>query len=199
MATTTSTILGLTIPTPGTKEPYSRTLENANMALLENAIGAKSVRFTTVTLSNSTTETQMWGGSVPANPSQGSCYRLEAWGTYDNSGTATTLNFRTKIGSVQCNIIGIATPASAQTNQPWSIDFDIVVSTTGGSGIWRPRMKGMFLPAAGAFNAIQIPSAGTTRDTTVSNTMEITAQWIAASASNTIRCDAAIFKRLSNA
>jgi hypothetical protein len=199
MATTTSSILGLTIPTPGTGEPYSRTLENSNMAKLESAIGAKTVRFSTATVSNSTTETQMWGGTVPLNPSQGAMYNVQAWGTYDNSATATTLNFRTKIGTVQCSIIGIATPASAQTNQAWSIDFDIIVSTTGGSGIWRPRMKGMFLPAAGAFNAVQVPSAGTTRDTTVNNTMEITAQWVAANAANTVRCDAAIFQRISNA
>lgn len=198
MATTTSTILGLTIPTPGTAEPYSRTVENANLAKIENAIGAKAVKFTTTTISNSTTETQLHGGTIPLNSGQAAAYRLVCWGTYDNSAVATNFNVRAKIGGVQVTLGSIVTPASLQTNSSWNFESEIVLLTTGVTGTWSGKLLlNTNSSAGGPFNAVLVPGA-TTRDTTVNNTFEITAQWTAASASNIVRCFAGYFERISN-
>jgi hypothetical protein len=95
--------------------------------------------------------------------------------------------------------ITVSTPASAQTNQGWCVEFELMCTATGVTGTWRPMTFGKFAPAAAPFHAIQVPSAAVTRDTTIVNVMEVTAQWTAANASNTLRCDAGYQYRITNA
>jgi hypothetical protein len=199
MSNTTTTVLGLIKPTPGTSEPWDQVGINGNWDKIDSAIGTKASRFTTNTQSNTTSETQQFGVTLAAGQIQGAVHRMVAWGTYDNSASATTITWRIKIGGVQITAIVQNTPASLSTFAPWRIEFDLVVATTGVSGTWRGGMLHSVAPSAGAVNTFLAPGSATTRDTTVTSVMEITAQWAAASASNTIRCDAAYYHRITNA
>jgi hypothetical protein len=200
MTTTTTPVLGLTLPVPGTAEPYNRTTENSNLTAIDSAIGVKTTKYTTTTVQNTTTETSVFSTTVPANPVQGSMFNMKVWGTYDNSASAANFVIRAKIGGTTVASVTITTPASAQTNSSWLVEVNLVVATTGVSGTWRGHVNGAKSDAAGGTTKLlSVPSAATTKDTTASNALEFTVQWSAASASNVIRCDAGITSRLTNA
>jgi hypothetical protein len=168
------------------------------MDKIDAALTGRASRFTTNTYSNSTSENQQMGVTIPGPQTQGAVHRMMVFGTYDNSASATNFVMRIKYAGVQITAITINTPASATTFVPWSVEFDLVITTTGVSGTCRGRLFFSHLPSAGAFNGVVVPGTATTVNTTVNQTMEITAQWAAASASNTIRCDAGYYHRVSN-
>ncbi len=199
MATTTTPVLGLVKPTPGTAEPYSRATENANLDAIDSAVGTKTSKFTTTTVGNTTTETSVMSVSIPANPPQGSMYHMRVWGTYDNVASATNFTVRVKIGGSQLTAVTVNTPASAQTFSGLSINFDVVVATTGAAGTWRGELWGIKSDSAsGTGPLLAIPGSALTKDQTVANNMEITIQWAVANASNVVRIDGGIHRRLTN-
>lgn len=199
MATTTTPVLGLVKPTPNTGEPYSRATENANLDAIDSAIGTKVSKFTTTTVSNTTAETSVMAVTIPAGPPQGSTYHMRVWGTYDNSAVAANFTIRVKIGGSQLTAVVQGTPASAQTFSGLVVEFDVVVATTGVSGTWRGALRGIKSDSgSGTSPLLAVPGSPLTKDTTVSNVMEITIQWSAANASNTVRIDAGIWRRLTN-
>jgi hypothetical protein len=198
MTSTNTATLQLYKPTPGTNEPWDQTQWNSNMDKIDAALTGRASRFTTNTQSNTTSEVQQFGTLLAANQVQGAAHRMVAWGTYDNSAVATTITWRIKIGGVQITALVQNTPASLTTFVPWRIEFDLIVATTGGAGTWRGGMLHSVSPSSGAVNTFVAAGSATTRDTTTTNTMEITAQWAAAAAGNTIRCDAAYYHRVTN-
>ena len=200
MATTTTPVLGLVKPTPGTGEPYSRATENANLDAIDAAIGAKTTKFTTTTVGNTTAETSVFSVALPASPPQGAAWHMRIFGTYDNAASATNFTVRVKIGGSQLTAITVNTPASAQTFSGISINFDVILATTGVSGTWRGELWGYTSDSgSGTVPRLAVPGSGLTKDTTVSNNMEITVQWAAANASNVVRIDGGVFRRLTNA
>lgn len=200
MSTTNTPVLNLVLPVPNTGEPYNRTQENANLTAIDAAIGLKTSKFTTTTVQNTTTETQVFSASIPAGLPQGSVHNIRIWGTYDNSASASSITIRAKLGGTTLATVTVTTPASAQTNSSLSLDVDLILATTGVSGTWRGELRGAKSDAAGGTTALlNVPTAAITKDSTVSNTLEITVQWGAASASNVVRIDAGVYRRLTNA
>jgi len=199
VATTTTTVLGLVKPTPGTNEPWSLATNNSNLDKVDSAVGAKTVKFTTTTVSNTTSETSVGSMTIPAGSSQQTTFMLELWGTFDHTTGTPTLTLRGKIGGTTFATFIATMPASTLTNKPWRAQIKIVCITTGVSGTWRPEMHGSVELTTTTTPFCGIPSAATTKDTTANQTLEVTAQWSAASASNTLRCDAGIGYRLTNA
>lgn len=195
MATTTTTNLALTKSTTGTNEPWSNDTLNANWDKIDAAVGGRASKFATTTVSNTVAETSLYSVGTPSGMPQGASHRMVLWGNYDNSAVATNFVVRVKIGGTTVISITITTPASAQTNQAWRAEFDLVVVTTGGGGTADGVLMWASLPVAGAFNAVVTPTAAVAMNTTLVNNMEITVQWAAASASNTIRARAGYYVR----
>lgn len=196
MTTTNTPNLSLVKSVTGTNEPWSNDTLNGNWDKIDAAVGARTSKFTTTTVSNTAGEQSLFSVPILANQPQGSSYRMVLWGTYDNSGTATNYVIRVKIGGTTITSITITTPASAQTNQAWKVEFELTIVTTGPTGTWDAVLTWGSLPAAGAFNAVVVPAVVTTRDTTGINNMEITVQWAAANASNTLRARAGYYNRM---
>lgn len=200
MGTTTTPVLGLVKPTPGTGEPYNRAAENTNLDIIDSAIGVKTSKFSTSTVGNTTGETSVMAVTLPASPPQGAQWTMRIWGTYDNAASATSFTIRAKIGGSQVASVTVTTPASAQTNSGLLVNFDVVVATTGAAGTWRGNLAGAKSDAASGTGALlAVPATALTKDTTVTNVMEITIQWAVANASNVVRIDAGIHRRLTNA
>jgi hypothetical protein len=170
MATTTTTVLGLVKPTPGTGEPWNQSQNNSNLDAIDSAIGAKTVKITTTTVTNSTSETSLGSMTIPSGASQQTTYELRLWGTFDHTTGTPTLTLRAKIGGTTFATFILTMPASTLTNKPWRAQIDIVCITTGVSGTWRPVAHGFAelstttTPFGGA------PSAATTKDTTANQT-----------------------------
>lgn len=199
MATTTTPNVALTKNTTGTSEPWSNDSLNSNWDKVDAAIGPKTALTATITVSNSVSETSLGFVVVPTPMSAGMCWDCEWFGTYDNSAVAATLTLRMKLGGTTLTTMTISTPAVAQTNQPWSVQGRIVCIATGAPGSFRSRMFNFLFPVAGPVVYPIIPSAAAAISTASPLNFELTAQWSAAAAANTLRRDAGFGSRASNA
>lgn len=160
-------------------------------------------------LANSTTATSILAPAarflLPANLLQiGTKLRVQAAG---RMGTVVTtpgtliLDFR--IGSVVVFNGGAMTlNTTAQTNQTWKLELDLIVRSIGAStsatiigvGEFTSRaVIGSAAAAAGGVGTLLLPetspAAGTGFDSTASAYLDLFATWSVANASNTIRCD----------
>jgi hypothetical protein len=197
MSNTTTTFLGMIKPTPGTREPYSRSNENGNLDKVDAAIGPKYANTGTSSASNTTGETQMFGAfTLPAN--QQSVWKIVCFGTFDNTTGSPTITFRVKIGGVTVATYVLTVGASAGTVRAWRVEGEVICMTTGASGTWAGNLSGHANTGAAQVSFVDATNPTIVRDTTVSNTLEITAQWSAASASNVIRCPGAFVYRVTN-
>lgn len=146
----------------------------------------------TVTVANTVTETTIGTLTIPANDAAvGAVYRVVVFGTASVTGTPT-FTIRGRLGGAAGTLaatIGAVTASSGVTAQTWSVEFDIVCLTTGGSGTWMPRMVVVQNVSAAAAQTgtvlLPVSGASVTRDTTASSDMVVTWAWSAASASNT--------------
>ncbi|MEX0755708.1 MAG: hypothetical protein WD556_11425 [Actinomycetota bacterium] len=124
---------------------------------------------------------------------QSTTLRIRAHGVIGTKAAPVgTSTWRCRIGptTLTGNIVTTVAPALAasQTNQGWSIEFDVTVRSAGASGTLIGN-GGLLTEAI----AISIPSLSRTEttatvvvDTTVSNWFELTFQWGTSNASNTI-------------
>jgi hypothetical protein len=198
MATTLSTYLGLVKPTPGTKEPYSRTVENANVDKVDSAIGPKFTNTATSSAGNTTTETQMYGATIlPA--SQQTVWKISAFGTVDNTTGSPTVTYKLKIGGVVVATVVLTMGASAGTNRAWNLEGELVCITTGVTGTWSGTLHGHANTGAALVVLVDSTVSTITRDTTIGNVFEITATWSAANAANIARCPGGYIYRVTNA
>lgn len=198
MSNTLTTFLNLWKPTPGTKEPYNPVQENLNLDKLDTAIGPKFTNTATVTQSNNVTDNQMYGATIlPA--SQQSVWKIVAFGSFDNTTGSPTITYRLKLGGVTVGTYVLTVTASAGTSREWRVEGEVVCMTTGVSGTWSGSMHGVANTGAVMQPFVDGPDPTITKDTTVSNTLEVTAQWSAASASNVIRCPGGYVYRVTNA
>ena len=148
-------------------------------------------------VTNTTVETTIINGgvgtlTVGANQfSIGDAFRGDFGGVI-STGNNQTIRFRIKAGSV------ILVDSGAQTinnvsNNVWSLSVNFTVRTLGGPGVASIVTLGTFNYAKTvngtvegfSFNAVN----NTTFDTTISNTLDVTVQWGAASVNNTIYSD----------
>lgn len=210
--------LGLALPNaatvPATPTTGAIIYGGTSRAVVKNASGLNGTiplsalaKTSTTTLSNSTTETVLHTFTIAgSDASVGSVYSIRATGTMDWTTGSPTVTFRVRLGGVSGATIAsctVACTSSASTSGPaWNVEGDIVCITTGSSGTWRGSIKALAGIQSGGFGAAAnpatagAPSSAVTQTTTSTNDLVITAQWSAASASNTIRCDTGYASRI---
>lgn len=155
----------------------------------------------TATAANSTAETVVATMTIPASDaSAGTAYRYTAQGTASTTGTPT-LTIRVRLGGVAGSVIAAftaVTTSSAISGRGWRVDGTLHSVTTGASGTW----SGAATLAHHLNNTVgqlqtELTDAAVTRDTTADQALVVTAQWSAASASNTTAAAAAHMLRLA--
>jgi hypothetical protein len=150
-----------------------------------------------VTVANTVTETQLSVTTVPANTPAGATFKVTGYGSIVQAANATpTLTLRLKVGGVS-GVSLAANSWTAATNatpsaRAWQVQGFVTLNSTGASGTWFGNLTGSStitsttpLFSSGA----SLRSDGTsltTRDSTVSQNLSLTAQWDAASASNSV-------------
>lgn len=201
MATTTTPALGLVKPTPGTAEPYSLVFENTNKDIIDTAIGPKTIKTTTTTRSNSTSELSLVVSSI-GDFVVGSTWRAVFWGTFDAAsiGAAGTLIWRVKFGGVTVATITITLPnTTAQTNQPWRLELELICITLGSPGTFRAAVNGATSNNNALSVQMAIPTATISVSTGSAQNIDFTQQFSVANAGHIIRCDGGYIERVSNA
>jgi hypothetical protein len=175
-----------------------------------NSISGQTIRFLAAntansnTLNNSTTETNLSTNGcsydMPANtPNANGLLRFLVYGRFSTkNGAVGTLTIRLKIGSttlVTCTI----SPGSSISNSGFQFTGQMQFRTIGASGTVYSHLLCVF-DAAGSSGSTTYASSsnGTaTIDTTVSNTVQMSAQWSTAAVLNTITIEQATFEILN--
>lgn len=137
--------------------------------------------------------------NVPANGfSQGDSFRADFGGVL-NSKNNDTLRIRVKAGSIVLGDSGLQTMPTS-TNSIWQLALNFTIRATGVAGVASIVSLGEFhytktsngTQEGFAFNTIN----STTFDTTISNTLNVTAQWSSNSALNSIYSDIFILNKI---
>lgn len=149
----------------------------------------------TQTIANTTTETTLFGTglgtlTIPANYLKaGKDIRVRLRGFY-SANSNPTLNIKFKLGGTTLCSSG-ATTMSNNTDKYFIVDVVLTCYTNGASGTVFPQ--GSFEKQGAAAEVIgMVATSAVTIDTTVTNTLDVTAEWSAASTSNTITSSNAI-------
>jgi hypothetical protein len=155
-------------------------------------------------ITNTTTETTLLDGgigtlSVPANGFKvGDSFRADLGGNLSTTNNHT-IQIKVKSGSVILADSGIQTLPTI-TNAVWSLSINFTIRALGGAGVGSIVTLGNFLHIKSsnatsegfAFNTVN----STTFNTTISNTLDITAQWGQASASDNIYTDTFVLNKI---
>lgn len=155
-------------------------------------------------ITNTTVETSLINGgvgtlSVPANGfNVGDSFKAIVGGIV-NANNNQTLRIRVKAGSIVLLDSGIQNLGSSVINDVFSINVDFTIRQLGAAGV-------ASLVALGSFHYTKTNNASvqgfsfntvntTTFDTTISNTLDITVEWGAASTGNNIYSDIFILNK----
>ena len=157
-----------------------------------------------ITITNTTAETTLIDTGVgtldvPANGFKvGDSFQGQFMGIL-NSLNNSTLNFRVKTGSIVLATSN-AQQLPAITNGIWLLTLNFTVRAIGGPGVASIVSFGTFYDIKQSNNQQQGFSFysinSTTFDTTIANTLNVTAQWGAASASNSIHPDIFVLSKI---
>ncbi|MGW2708083.1 right-handed parallel beta-helix repeat-containing protein [Streptomyces sp. NPDC001356] len=158
-------------------------------------------RPTLATAANTTAETVVASWTIPAGdaiPNVG--YSFLAQGVASTTGTPT-LTIRVRLGGVAGAVIAqytAVTTASAIANRGWRVEGSVHCLSAGASATWAGGAT-LYHHLASATGAAQyeLTDAAVTRDSTVDQTLVVTAQWSVASASNTASASAGRLQRLN--
>lgn len=175
------------------------------IAGLAHATVARSQLSATTTVVNTTTETAVATLTIPAGDAvAGSVWEITAWGGASVTGTPT-MTWRSRIGGVAGTAMassGARTASSGVVGHSWRVVLDVVCLATGASGsFFGQQVTWEALSVAGG--APYVPAVvldGTvpvTADSTVAESLVVTAQWSAASASNSLTCQGFIAERIA--
>jgi hypothetical protein len=155
-------------------------------------------------ITNTTTETSLINGGVgslivPANAfSVGYSYRA-VFGGVMNANNNQTIRIRVRTGGIVLLDSGIQNLGSSVVNDVWSLNIDFTIRQIGAAGV-------ASIVSLGAFHYTKTNNASvqgfgfnvvnnTTFDTTISNTLDVTAQWGSASTGNNIYSDIFILNK----
>jgi len=155
-------------------------------------------------ITNTTTETSLINGgvgtlTVPANGfSVGDSFRA-VFGGMMNANNNQTIRIRVRAGSVLLLDSGLQNLGSSVINDVWSLNIDFTIRQLGTAGV-------ASIVALGSFHYTKTNNASvqgfgfnvvnnTTFDTTISNTLDVTAQWGTASTGNNIYSDIFILNK----
>jgi hypothetical protein len=166
------------------------TLDTQNYGLF-----AQTASSTAIT--NTTTETTLIGSgvgslSVPANGfAVGDSYHAKLIG-HISCNSSATIRLRIKAGSVVLADTGVIS-LSTSISKHWEINIYFTIRAIGGAGVASIASGGIFSYVKNAstnFEGANFVSINNTDfDTTVSNTLNVTAEWGSANASNSIYSD----------
>lgn len=148
---------------------------------------------TSTTVQNTTGETAIQTVTIPASDAAvGSTYRIRIGGTAAVAAATTpTLTFRARLGGASGTLIaslGSVTCRSGMSDGYWDAELMLTCSSTGASGTWTGFLKGghNFVGGVSTYATLgPVATASITKDTTAAQDLVITAQWSAASSSNT--------------
>jgi hypothetical protein len=158
-----------------------------------------STPVTNTTVESSLIATGVGTLSVPANGFKvGDSFHAKLIGNI-SCNNAATIELRVKSGSVLLADTGVIS-LSASTNRTWEINVYFTIRALGAAGVAEIASGGIFsyIKNAGSnFEGTNFSIVNnTTLDTTVLNTLDITAQWGAASASNSINSEIFILSKM---
>jgi len=188
--TLTGTELFVTVQDGITKQ----TTLNSLYTSLSSNYGLFNQTGSSTPITNTTNELSLLDGgvgtlTVPANGfRKGDAFHAILTG-HISAANNNTLQIRIKTDSIILADTGVITLAGA-TNKDWELEIYFSINEIGGAGVASIGAGGNFNYTKDASNALEgtIFSTinNTTFDTTISNTLEITAQWGAANLSNSI-------------
>lgn len=141
------------------------------------------------TIANTVTETAFTSSyDIPAGTLVvGSVVRVLLYGAYGTDAVAPTLRIRLKLDSTTVIDTTAITLASSVTARGWCAEAQLVVASAGAGGTINPDATIQFGTGAAAATPINLPGTpGTSLDTTVDQTVTVTAEWGTADADNTI-------------
>ena len=142
------------------------------------------VKLTTTTVANTTTETVLYTGVVPANSLKaGNKLKVFIDGLLGTLNSSQILTIRVKMNGT--TISTISSTGTNYTDAPWSAKLEITVRSIGATASIAVHTD---LDVGKSKSNAEQKSSIETIDTTVSENITITAQWSSANASNTISC-----------
>ena len=154
-------------------------------------------------ITNTVAETTLINGgvgslSIPANAfNVGDSFSVSMGGVV-SSANNNTLRVRVKAGSIVLGDTGLITMPST-TNKKWDLEVRFTVRQIGAAGVASIACFGLLTYSKDASNAFEGADFSTvnnsTFDTTVPNTLNITAQWGTASTSNSIYSESFILNK----
>ncbi|WP_180930948.1 right-handed parallel beta-helix repeat-containing protein [Streptomyces sp. AJS327] len=155
---------------------------------------------TTATAANTTTETVVASLLIPAADAlPGTSYRFSVHGQASTTGTPT-LTIRVRLGGPTGAVLSAfsaVTTSSGISGRGWSVNGALHAIAPGSSGTWAASAQLIHRLAATTGQTLQDVTDGTvTRDSTADQALVVTAQWSAASASNTAQALASSLNRV---
>jgi hypothetical protein len=155
---------------------------------------------TAATVANTASETVVGTFTIPANDAvAGGVYRMVMYGTASSTGTPT-ITFRVRLGGVAGTALatfGAVTTSSGASNQAWQMSTNLFCVAPGSSGTWSAysSLAQQIASATGVATSNTMTNGTVTANSTTSLTLVVTAQWSAASASNTASSTAGLLSR----
>lgn len=144
--------------------------------------GAPKSDFTVTTVANTVTETALNSYSIPANSlAANRAIRVTATGTYSTANGTDTMTLRFRVAGTAWH--AITSTAATVTNAQWSVSWLIVAKTIAAGGDAESQLPYAFVNSVFKTDP---NTAVETIDTTQARTLDITAQWSAALAGNTV-------------
>lgn len=123
----------------------------------------------------------------------GKTYRVTAYGYYSNTSTPT-LTLKFKFGSTVVASTGAVTTAASASNRVFKFEALVTVRSLGASGTVLGQCN--LVDNASTITVTPV-TAATTIDTTTNQVVNVTAQWGASSASNTITLTNLVLEELN--
>ena len=160
----------------GTDGTIDKVVKHILANTADSAAIASTTDETNFSLNASLSTTQYYPGRI---------FKLSASGVYSTTGTPT-LTFRVRIGSTSMVLFTAKTGTNNASNQSWRIEATLICRTTGATGTVM-ALGTLFINTAAGVDTVEtvVNNAATTVDTTVVQSLQVSLDWSANSASNT--------------
>ncbi len=158
---------------------------------------AENISGTEVTVTNTTTETDLYTFTIPAGDLvAGEVYRLRVTGLTDNQATSGTLTMRARLGGTSLGALSFASATGAQTDKAWWAELELVIRSTGSGGTAYGTVHGQsMMPGTSQVQTATSKQIGV--NTTIANDLKVTVQWGTASASNICKIETAVLQKIN--
>lgn len=169
------------------------------MPLIKTKQPADFTQYQAVTVANSTSETTVVGSGEGALTIQknsfavGKTFKISGKGFYSNTGTPT-LTLKVKAGSTVLLTSGAITTTTSASNRGFSFEGVLTVYSVGSSGTIHGQGE---VVEVGSAHTAMVNTSAVTLNTTANQALNVTVQWGAASASNTITITNLVLEELN--